>query len=327
MSKKKGKKLGFPWEQAPFSGPESRPPDGAEKESGGASSDPPKPDAGSSKEGKTDSPKRQTRQAFPGEITREYSPEESFVKGTARSEISMDEAEALEDTREVAVPEAVRLPRKGSAQAFDSGRDSLTLRRSTRWRRMWNQDPLVLWFRALPAPRKLLLIRANWVVSTCLAIVGLFLVCRLLMFPTFMEAMRPQFAPKPTTYSRLLPRAGDLFDLVEDRSYGRDDFTMGRECLWLARDPLIEVEIAEGGLVLEHEGRSIASLEVEENWDGLLRVYFHAGILVTDEPLYIRIPVVDGGMWMVREQDGVKVLAEGGPVASQYVVGPVFFSD
>lgn len=308
MSDGSGKKLDFPWEKA---------------RSGHAD----KPDAGNGPApGKEEENKK--KPAFPGETTSEYNVDEAFQKAAARSEISMDSPEAVEDTRELAVPERVRSPRRDPAVADEIRAQWETQPRVvSRFKRWWYSDPAVQWFCYLPRKTRVIIVRSIWILAASSAIVGVFSASALGIYPWMESVVRPTFAPKPKEPVRFYPRGQLPLDFVEDRTLRAQDFKMGLESIWITANPLTGWTIDRNRLELVDLEGPLASLDLRDNWDGLMRVYFGAGKVPVAKPLYIRIPIVGGGMWTVAESPSHRRLTAGGTVPPFYLLGPITFRE
>lgn len=313
MGSKPKSPLGFPWEQ--------------KKEGTVGSTDGLRPASAPQK--KEAGAEKRSVSAFPGETTREYDLDETSLKSSARSEISLDEAAAVEDTRELEVPRSLTSPRRRkeiSDEVKDQWEEKPRL--LLRLRRRLNSEPVVIWYHSRPAALRRAVGRFTWILAASLMMVGVFLVSALVFYPGFETYVRPMFAPKPKEPIRFSARDGHPFDLVEERSLSADKFRLATECVWLARIPDESLSIDVSGLaLLDWNMEQIASLDVRENWDGLLRIFFGTGKILVGEPLYIRIPIVDGGMWTVSNNRGYRLMARGGRIPPAYVVGPLTFMD
>jgi len=304
--KKKGQdsKLVFPWE--------------AKEGKGGGTSDPtpaPIPVDGQSPDG----------EHFPGESTREYRLEDTFEAPAARSEITMDSPRAREETRQVVMPVAASRQRPSKPVEYDEKEWPAANTVGDRFRRKFYADPVVHWFMSLPRERRQVLARAAWILGACWLIIGIFMWSSMVIYPMLEGHLRPSFAPKPGKQVRKHPRQGKVFDLAEERTYDARKFKMGIDCLWVTKDPASRQDIVPGGVSLVYGNEIVATLDMRVNWDGLLRFYFGVGDLIPNSPMYVRIPIVDGGMWLEDKRAGYKLLSAGGPVPSYHLVGPVFF--
>jgi len=115
------------------------------------------------------------------------------------------------------------------------------------------------------------------------------------------------------------------FDFVEERQYSANDFRLATACIWIARNPASAWHIDESGLALLEDGKEIAVLDLRENWDGLLKIYFGRGRVPEGKPLFIKIPLVEGGLWKVGGGKGYRLLAFGGRTPPYYLLGPMVF--
>jgi hypothetical protein len=312
MGRKPDSPLGFPWEQK----------NKAEAGTGGNSSQ--------SSQGPREPVAEEVKanSAFPGETTREYDLDEATLKSSARSEISLDEAAAVEDTRELEVPRSLTSQRRKVIPDEVKEQWEKKPRLLLRIRRRWNSEPIVIWYHSKPVATRRAVGRLAWILSASLMMVAVFIVSALVFYPEFETYVRPMFAPRPKEPIRFSVRQGEAFDLVEERSLSADKFRLATECVWLARTPEESLRIDVDGLaLLDRNMEQIASLDLRENWDGLLRIFFGTGKIPVGEPLYIRIPVVDGGMWTVSRHRDYRLMARGGRVPPAYVVGPITFMD
>lgn len=310
--RKKESKLDFPWEpgagqgqQDPALPPEPEPPPAPEK--------------------KEKKPEKEGRGGFQGEKTREYLLSDGFVSPSARSEISLDSPDAVEDTREVQIPKgALRERTKPTFTAEEHWPRHQGFK--ARFKKRFYEDPLVRWYMAFPASTRGNVARALWILTACWMIVGIYFWSTLVVHPLFENYLRPLIAPRPEQALRAEPRDGLAFDLVEDREYDGRNFKMGTDWIWLTRDRDCDWEVASERVSLVYDGKSIAELDLRKNWDGLLRVYFGVGELIPKTPLYVRIPMKDGGMWPLTEVPDYRLLRRGGTVPSYVLVGPVYFN-
>lgn len=262
--------------------------------------------------------------AFQGEKTREYLLSDGFEVPSARSEIALDSPEAVESTREVQVPKG--LVREQRKIGPDDAKWPEPVGVKAQLRKRFYEDPLVRRYMAIPLRTRQNIARAIWIISACWMIVAIYMWSSLVVYPLLEDYLRPAIAPKPEKQLRVIPREGLAFDLAEEREYDGRKFKMGTDCIWLVKDPSSPLEVVGDRLSLVYEGKSIAELDVRENWDGLLRVYFGVGELIPKTPVYIRLPVKDGGMWSVTHVPEYTVLRQGGAVPSHFLVGPVYFS-
>lgn len=262
---------------------------------------------------------------FPGESTREYRLEDTFAVPSARSEITMDSPKAREDTRQVVMPVAASRARRKRPVEYDEAEWPAQNSFSDRFRRKFYSDPVVLWFRSLPRGRRQVLARVAWILGACWLIIGIFMWSSMVIYPMLEGHLRPSFAPKPGKQVRSHPRPGLVFDLAEDRTYDARKFKMGVDCLWVTKDQASEQAIVPEGLALVYGNETVATLDLRVNWDGLLRFYFGVGEVIPNSPMYVKIPIVDGGMWLEDRRAGYKTLSAGGPVPAYHLVGPVFF--
>jgi len=317
MSDQDGPKVSFPWEPKRRGKRENEdgegepshngPPDSAESPAAG--------EAGA-------------RPAFPGESTSEYSVGEAFLKSAARAEISMDAPDAIEATREVALPFRQSRSRRDSAISEEiRAQWEAQPRVASRFKRWLYSDPAVRWFHSLPRATRAAVVRSVWIVATSGLIVGVFAASVFGIYPRVENYVRPMFAPKPDEPVRFFPREDMPFDFVEERTVSAGDFKMGVDCIWVTPDPLSNWAIDRNGLELVSGDGSVASLDVRENWDGLLRFYFGAGDVSADMAAYIKIPIIEGGLWTVARFGTHKLYSQGGPVPPSYLLGPFRFSE
>jgi hypothetical protein len=262
--------------------------------------------------------------AFQGEKTREYLLSEGFETPSARSEIALDSPAAAEATREVEIPKGMVRERRKIGPGEDKWPEPVGVK--ARLRKRFYEDPLVRWYMAFPAGIRQNVSRALWIISACWLMVAIYMWSSMVVYPVLEGYLRPAIAPKPEHQLRVTPREGLAFDLAEEREYDGRKFKMGTDCIWLVKDPSSPLEVVGHRLSLVHDGKSIAELDVRENWDGLLRVYFGVGELIPKTPVYIRLPVKDGGMWAVTQVPEYTVLRQGGAVPPHFLVGPVYFS-
>ena len=262
---------------------------------------------------------------FRGEHTREYRLPDSFEAPASRSEVAMDSPRAREDTTQVILPLGVAKQKRPEHLEYDEAEwpEQKTFRDT--FRRRLYADPAVRWFFSLPAARRQVIVRAAWILGACWMIIGIFMWSSMVIYPILEEHLRPSFAPKPGKPVRNHPRHGLTFDLVEERTYDARKFKMGIDCVWVTRQPGSEQRIVPERVSLVYGDETVATLDMRVNWNGQLRFYFGVGEVIPNSPMYVKIPIENGGMWLVDRSPGYGVFSQGGPIPAFYLVGPVFF--
>jgi len=260
---------------------------------------------------------------FREDNTDEYDVSEMWEKGSARSQLSIGIGEAVEDTRELIVQSRKRQARHNELepQAWASPPN---LR--TRLRLWLSDDPLVLWYLGLPRSTRALLSRLAWVLVTTVAIAVVFSISALGIYPLVEEHVRPTFAPRPDEPVRLVAREGYAFDLVEKREYPLEPFRLGTDCIWIAPAPHLSWKVDPSHFSLvDALGTHVAELDVRLNWNGLIRVYFGAGVLPALKPLWVRVAIERGGLWNRSRSPTHDTWRLGGMPPPFVDVGPVHF--
>jgi hypothetical protein len=265
---------------------------------------------------------------FNEENTSDYQVPSTFNRSSARSEISMDSPGAIEDTRELEVPQPLK-PRRGVREIPLHVREQWEShgRVAGRFRQWFFSDPVVAWYYTLPEARRRLLSWAAWITASAATIVIVFATSSMGIFPIVEEMMRPTFAPRPEKPERLFPRPGAAFDLVELRELSSEEFRLATDCLWITVDPGSGYILDNAGVALELKGKKVAELDVRYNWDGLVRLYFGAGKVPSDKDLMIRLPVERGGMWSLQQGANYETFLQGGRTPSHVMLGPIRFSE
>jgi hypothetical protein len=265
---------------------------------------------------------------FEEENTNDYQVPSTFNRSSARSEMSMDSPGAIEDTRELEVPQPSST-RRGRREIPAEVREQWEShgRVAGRFRRWFFADPVVGWFYSLPQARRRLLGWAAWITASAATIVIVFATSSMGIFPVVEEMMRPTFAPRPEQPERLFPRLGAAFDLVEERRLSSEEFRLATDCLWITVDPGTGYVLDNAGVALELDGKKVAELDVRYNWDGLIRLYFGAGKVPPDKDLMLRLPVERGGMWSLKQGSSYETFLQGGRTPSHVMLGPIRFSE
>jgi hypothetical protein len=187
------------------------------------------------------------------------------------------------------------------------------------------RDPVTRWYYSLPVDHRLSIYRASWMLAASFLAVATFMFCVMVLYPRLSAHYLPSVGPRPTMPQVFNPPAGEFYALVENRGYDRDRFIAGLDCIWVTHDPLRAPGIAKEGPYLERRGRIIGRLDVKENWDGLLRLYFSAGDLKEETEANLVIPLAGGGAFTLAEHQGAKVLLPGAPTPDHLVIGQINF--
>jgi hypothetical protein len=187
------------------------------------------------------------------------------------------------------------------------------------------RDPFTRWYYGLPVDQRLSVYRALWMMAASFLVVATFTFCVIILYPRLSTHFLPAVGPRPKLPQVFNPPAGELYALVENRGYDRDRFIAGLDCIWVTYDPVRAPGIAKEGPYLEHHGRVIGRLEVKENWDGLLRLYFSAGDIKEEPDADLVIPLAGGGAFKLAGPAGARVLLPGAPTPDRLVVGHINF--
>jgi hypothetical protein len=187
--------------------------------------------------------------------------------------------------------------------------------------------PFLHWYFSLDRVRRRRVYKGMWMLSASTAIITLFTLATVVVFPLLEERFTASFGPRPDLPVRWLPEAGAPFALVEDRLYRHDRFIAGMDCIWVTSDPVLAPKIASFGPFLVDDGEMIAVLDVQETWNGMLRLYFERGEVPPDEPVYLVIPLEGGGTVPLDAGPGYRVATAGGAAPARVVLGPVTFKE
>jgi len=242
--------------------------------------------------------------------------------------VSFDAPEAVEDTRELAVPRRLGNAARAQEPPPDvSAQWDAQPRVASAFKRWFLSDPVVLWYFSFPAHTRHLFKRALWITLAAALVVGVFFASLAVLGPLIENYVRPSFGMRPENAIRFSPRAGQVLDIVEEEPVNARRFRMAEACVWVTREKDVRETFDPRKVELVQAGKAVARLDVIENWDGLLRVYFGAGEIPTGVPLEVRFPIDGGGMWKLVDRGGYRVLALGGPVPTFRSVGPVEFKE
>lgn len=189
--------------------------------------------------------------------------------------------------------------------------------------------PFLQWYFSLEPSRRRRrrVYKGMWMLGASTTIITLFTLATVVVFPLMEARFTASFGPRPDLPVRWLPAAGEPFALVEDRLYRHDRFIAGMDCIWITSDPVLAPKIAAHGPFLIEDGEMIAVLDVQETWNGMIRLYFERGEVPSDEPVHLVIPLEGGGTVSLGEGPGYRVATAGGGSPSRVVLGPVIFKE